>query len=178
MNRSTWLGVAIGAVAVTAVGAVASSHYGLNPFGDYAKVVAVEPAYDMQRTSREVCGDVAVEQQVEPRDKHRIAGTAIGAVVGGIVGHEIVSGKADDAATAAGAVAGGYAGNQIQKKMQQGNTESVAQNRCTTVYDSERVPAGFDVTYEWEGRQEVVRMDEAPGERIRIEDGKPVLSDS
>src|SRR5262245_15445347 len=178
MNRSTWIGVGIGALAVTAVGAVASSKYGLNPFQDYAKVVAVEPAYDVHRTSREVCNDVAVEQQVEPRDKQRVAGTVIGAVVGGVVGHQVGSGRGNDVATVAGAAAGGYAGNRIQKRMQDNNTETVVENRCATVWDSQKIPAGFDVTYEWEGRQEVVRMQEMPGERIRIEDGKPAVSES
>lgn len=176
MNRSAWTGVIIGAVAVTAVGAVAATRYGLNPFQDYAKVVAVEPAFDLHQTSREVCNDVAVERQKEPVDKKRVAGTAIGAVVGGVIGHQIGSGSGNDAATIAGAAAGGYAGNKIQKKVQQGNTETVIENRCAMVYDTERVPAGFDVTYEFEGRQATVRMDEAPGERIRMEDGQPVIS--
>lgn len=178
MNRSTWIGVAVGAVAVTALGAAASSKYGLNPFQDYAKVVAVEPAYDVERSSREVCNDVAVERQVEPKDKQRVAGTVIGAVVGGVVGHQIGSGRGNDVATVAGAAAGGYAGNRIQKNMQENNTETVTEPRCATVWDSHKIPAGFDVTYEWEGRQEVVRMQDDPGERIRIEDGKPVVSES
>ena len=178
MNRSTWTGVIVGAVAVTAIGAVAGTRYGLNPFGDYAKVVAVEPAFDQHQTAREVCNDVAVERQVEPKDKKRVAGAAIGAVVGGVIGHQVGSGSGNDAATVAGAAAGGYAGSKIQKKMQENNTETVIENRCATVYDTQRVPAGFDVTYEYEGRQATVRMDEAPGERIRMEDGQPAIEES
>ena len=38
--------------------------------------------------------------------------------------------------------------------------------------------AGFDVTYEVDGVQKVVRMDREPGRRIPVEDGELVLSQS
>jgi uncharacterized protein YcfJ len=46
------------------------------------------------------------------------------------------------------------------------------------LYDTSSVPAGFDVTYELDGVQKVVRMDHDPGERIPVEDGELVLSQS
>jgi uncharacterized protein YcfJ len=46
------------------------------------------------------------------------------------------------------------------------------------VYDIERTPAGYDVTWEFEGRQGVVRMDRDPGERLPIKDGEPVTGES
>jgi len=50
--------------------------------------------------------------------------------------------------------------------------------RCLTVYDTVSVDAGFDVTYELDGVQKVVRMDREPGKRIPVEDGELVLSQS
>lgn len=178
MNKSTLTGVVVGAVAVTALGAVATSNSGLNPFRDFATVVSVEPAFDEQRTPRESCREEMVERQVEPKDEKRIAGAAIGAVVGGVLGNQVGSGSGRTAATVAGAAAGGYAGSKIQKQMQEGNTETVAEQRCTTVYDIERTPAGYDVTWEFEGRQGVVRMDSDPGERLPMKDGEPVTGES
>lgn len=178
MNKSTVIGIAIGAVAVTAIGAIATSDGGLNPFGDYARVVSVEPAFDVKRIPREACHEEMVERQVEPKDEKRVAGAVIGATIGGVLGNQVGSGSGRTAATVAGAAAGGYAGSKIQKQMQEGNTESVAQTRCTTVYDVERTPAGFDVTWEFEGRQGVVRMDREPGERIPFEDGEPAVGQS
>lgn len=178
MNKSTLTGVIVGAVAVTAVGAIATSNSGLNPFRDYARVVSVEPAFDVTRVPREACHEEMVERQVEPKDKKRVAGAAIGAVVGGVLGNQVGSGSGRDAATVAGAAAGGYAGSKIQKKMQEGNTETVAEQRCTIVYDTERTPAGYDVTWEFEGRQGVVRMDQDPGERLPMKDGEPVVQQS
>jgi uncharacterized protein YcfJ len=40
------------------------------------------------------------------------------------------------------------------------------------------VQAGFDVTYELDGQQDMIRMDHDPGQRIPVEDGELVLSQS
>jgi uncharacterized protein YcfJ len=178
MNKPLLIGAAIGAIAVTALGAIATSDTALNPFRDYATVVSVEPAFDVERVPREACHEELVERQVEPKDAKRVAGAAIGAAVGGVLGNQVGSGSGRTAATIAGAAAGGYAGSKIQKQMQEGNTETVAEQRCTTVYDVERTPAGFDVTWEFEGRQGVVRMDDDPGERIPLRDGEPAVGRS
>ena len=47
---------------------------------------------------------------------------------------------------------------------------------CVTVYDTESIAAGFDVTYELDGVKNVVRMDRDPGKRLPVEDGEIVLS--
>ncbi len=177
MNNSVLAGVIVGAVVVTAVGAIAANS-GFNPLQDYATVVAVEPAYDVARTPRAVCGDETVLEQAPVKDEKRIAGTAIGAVVGGVLGHQVGSGSGNTAATVAGAAAGGYAGSKIQKNMQEKNVDAKTEERCVTVYDTERTPVGYDVTYELEGSQRVVRMDHDPGDRIPVKDGEPVVTRS
>lgn len=177
MNNTILAGVIVGAVVATAVGAVAANN-GYNPLQDYANVVAVEPAYETNRVARQVCGDETVLQQAPVKDEKRIAGAAIGAVVGGVLGNQVGDGSGQTAATIAGAAAGGYAGSKIQKKMQQGNFEESVEQRCVTVYDTESIPAGFDVTYELDGVERVVRMDRDPGKRIPVEDGELVLSKS
>jgi uncharacterized protein YcfJ len=176
MNNSLLAGLILGGVVVTAVGAYATTQTDLNPFQDYADVVAVAPAFDNKQTSRQVCNDEAVTQQVPVKDEKRIAGTAIGAVIGGVLGNQVGSGDGKKIATAAGAVAGGYAGSKIQKGMQERNTETVVGQRCETVYDNEKIPAGYQVTYVLDGKQGVVRMDHDPGKRIRVEDGELVLT--
>ena len=175
MKNSMLAGLIVGGVVLTAVAAYAVSRSGL-PWDDYADVVSVEPAYDTKQIARQVCNDETVTEQVPVKDEKRIAGTAIGAVVGGVLGHQVGSGSGNTAATVAGAAAGGYAGSKIQKGMQERNTETTTEERCGTVYDNEKTPAGFLVTYEFEGKQGVVRMDHDPGKRLRMEDGAPVLT--
>jgi len=177
MSNRILAGAIVASVAATAVGAVAVNN-GYNPLQDYATVVAVETAYETNRVARQVCGDETVLQQAPVKDENRIAGTAIGAVVGGVLGNQVGDGSGQTAATIAGAAAGGYAGNKIQKRMQEGNLEESVEHRCMTVYDTESIPVGFDVTYELDGAERVVRMDHDPGDRIPVEDGEPVLSES
>lgn len=176
MNNSLVAGLIVGGVVLLAVGAFASTQTDLNPFQDYAEVVSVEPAFDNKQTSRQVCNDEAITQQVAVRDEKRIAGTAIGAVVGGVLGNQVGGGDGKKIATAVGAIGGGYAGSKVQKGMQERNTETVIEEHCGTVYDNQKVPAGFDVTYLLDGRQGVVRMDHNPGKRIRVEGGELVLT--
>jgi uncharacterized protein YcfJ len=123
-----------------------------------------------------VCADEAVTTQVPVKDEQRLAGVAIGAVLGGVLGNQVGGGDGKKLATAAGAVAGGYAGSKAQKHMQDNNTETTIQQRCRTVYDNDKVPAGYTVTYLLDGRQGVVRMDHHPGKRIPVKDGELVLS--
>ncbi len=174
MNRNTLIGVIAGAVAVTALGAYATTR----AMQDYATVVSVAPAYDTNKVARQACRDEAVTQQAPVKDERRIAGTAIGAVIGGVLGNQVGGGDGKKLATVAGAAAGGYAGNKVQKQMQEGNTETVMQEHCQTVYDSQKTPAGYVVTYLLDGKQGVVQMDHDPGQRILVKDGALVLGNA
>ena len=172
MKNSLLTPLILGGVAVVAVAAYAGTRSDMNPWQDYADVVSVAPAFNNDQTARQECNDEAVTQQVPIKDENRIAGTAIGAVIGGVLGNQICGGDAKKIATAAGAVAGGYAGSKTQKHLQESNTEAVVEERCETVYDNHVIPAGFDVTYMFDGKQGVVRMDHDPGKRIRVENGE------
>ena len=175
MNKSMLTGIVAGAVAVTAIGGVAG-YKALNPEPEFAEVLAVEPVTETTKTPREVCDDVAVNEQAPVKDPNRIAGTAIGAVAGGLLGNQLGGGSGRTLATVAGAAAGGYAGNQVQKNLQEKGTVSRTERRCKTVYESHTQTIGYDVHYrlgEEEGR---VRMDHQPGPQIPVKDGQLQLS--
>lgn len=58
-----------------------------------------------------------------------------------------------------------------------GSQAAAAEARpCLVVYDTSSIQSGYDVTYELDGMQKVIRMDRAPGERIPVEDGELVVS--
>jgi len=86
-------------------------------------------AQSSEPRTRTVCEDVQVKQ-VNSSDTHRVAGTAIGAVAGGLVGHQIGGGKGKTLATVGGAVAGGVVGNQVQKAHQDKNATYTTERRC------------------------------------------------
>lgn len=173
MNKSLIIGLAVGATAVTAAGAFAGYRVVTRPHG--AEVVSVKALTKTLKTPRQDCHDEQVTHTKQPKDEHRLAGTAIGAVVGGLLGNRIGGGSGKALATVAGAGAGGYAGNKIEEKMQQGNTYTTTEHRCVTAYDTHEEPAGYDVVYTLDGKQHHVHMDHDPGHEIPVQDGHIVV---
>lgn len=175
MNKSMLVGSVLGAAVVTAGGAFAT--YTLVDRGpQFAQVMAVEPIKETIKTPREVCRDVSVTRQRPVQDSNRIAGTAVGAVVGGLLGNQVGGGNGKKIATVAGAVGGGYAGNQVQGRMQANDTYTTTETRCSTVTDTHDKVVGYNVKYDISGEIGKVRMDRDPGERIPLRDGQLVLT--
>lgn len=145
----------------------------------YARVVSVTPVRQQASAPRQVCHDEVVNQRAPVKDQHQIAGTAIGAVAGGLLGNQIGGGKGRTLATVAGAIGGGYAGHEIQKNRQENNVVSSTERRCTTVADKggEKV-IGYDVAYEYNGVTRTVRMDHDPGDRVQVQEGVVAVSDA
>ena len=83
----------------------------------------------------EECWDEEVQVTAAPKDEHRIAGTAIGAVVGGAIGKDLGD---RDLTTAAGAAAGAFIGRKIQGEVQ----ENRADQRTTTTIERRCGPPG------------------------------------
>ncbi|WP_332674004.1 glycine zipper 2TM domain-containing protein [Aromatoleum sp.] len=175
MNKSMMLGLGLGALGVTAGGAVAT--YSLVDFEPkYAEVLAVEPLKETIRTPREVCEEVAVSRHKPVKDQHQVAGTVIGALAGGLLGNQIGDGSGKKIATVAGAVAGGYAGNRVQENMQASDTYTTTETKCKTVTDTSAKVVGYDVEYRLGEQVGHVRMDHEPGPRIPVQDGQLVLT--
>lgn len=178
MDSSMMKGLVVGAVVATAGGAIASyTMLGDKQKGpEYAMVTNVAEIKETVKTPREVCEDVAVTRQAPVQDEHKIAGTAIGAVVGGLLGNQIGGGSGKKVATVAGAAAGGYTGNRVQGNMQARDTYTTTERRCNTVTDSHENVIGYNVTYMLGDQEHTVRMDEKPGSRIPVENGQLVLN--
>jgi uncharacterized protein YcfJ len=83
----------------------------------------------------EECWDEEVQVTADPKDQHRIAGTAIGAVVGGAIGKDVGD---RDITTAAGAAAGALIGRKIQERVQ----DNRADQRTTTTVERRCGPPG------------------------------------
>jgi uncharacterized protein YcfJ len=173
MNRSLMTGVVIGAVVVTAGGAAAGYRILTGPHS--AEVVSVKELTRTVKTPRQDCHDEQITHVKEPKDRDRLVGTGLGAVVGGLLGNRVGGGSGKALATVAGAAAGGYAGNKIEQKMQQGNTYTTTEQRCTTVYDRSEVPAGYDVVYVLDGKHHHVHMSHDPGKSIPVKDGHIIM---
>ncbi|GAB2550798.1 glycine zipper 2TM domain-containing protein [Rhodanobacter koreensis] len=144
----------------------------------YAKVVSVDPVRQTVNNPRQVCHDQTVTHTAPPKDQHRIAGTAIGAVAGGLLGHMVGGGKGNTLATVAGAVGGGYAGNRIEASRQQPQVTSSVERQCSTVQNTGSQIVAYDVRYVYNGVTRTVRMDHDPGDRVQVQEGVTAVSDA
>lgn len=82
--------------------------------------------------SRVECHKVEVANNA--RDQNRIAGTATGAVIGGLLGNQVGKGNGRKIAMVGGAVAGGLVGRNVQGRNQERNGQRVVETRCERVY--------------------------------------------
>lgn len=172
-SKQLVIGGIVGAIAVTALGATAG--YRMLNSEHYAEVLAVSPVIETVSVPREECHDQLVSVQRPTQDPNQIAGTVAGAVIGGLVGSQIGDGDGKKVATVGGVIAGGYSGKKVQEGMQERNVDQVNQRVCETTQDSRQEQVGYDVTYRLDGQEKTVRMDDDPGRRIRIENGKAVI---
>jgi uncharacterized protein YcfJ len=111
-------------------------------------------------------------QQVEDnsRRESNVGGAIAGALIGGILGHQVGGGRGKDIATVGGAIAGGAIGSQVGRD--QNDTYSKDVRRCENVPD--KTPEFWDVTYQFRGRQHRVQMTYPPGATISVnKNGEP-----
>lgn len=99
--------------------------------------------------------------------------TLAGAIIGGILGHQIGSGSGRDAATVGGAVIGGAIANQSGRDRRDGRYDDRydrgyerGMQRCETSYRGS--PQYWDVSYEHRGVEHWVRMTDPPGDTIAV----------
>ena len=141
MNKSRLVGVVAG-IGVAPAGGVRGYNF-LGERSQEAAAVADEapartapaPAARTAAAPAEECWDEEVAVTADPKDQHRIAGTAIGAVVGGAIGKDVGD---RDITTAAGAAAGALIGRKIQERVQ----ENRADERTTTTVERRCGPPG------------------------------------
>jgi uncharacterized protein YcfJ len=141
MNKSMLMGLVAGIGVATAGGVLGYQFLG-QPDADAAAEAeqagnaASAPApTQTPRAAAEECWDEEVQVTAAPKDEHRIAGTAIGAVVGGAIGKDVGD---RDLTTAAGAAAGAFIGRKIQEEVQ----DNRADQRTTTTIERRCGPAG------------------------------------
>jgi uncharacterized protein YcfJ len=131
----------------------ASSFSFAGSFTDYARIVAVEPAYETQIVRE--CG-VAHEETSRSSESSNVVGEVVGGVLGGVVGNQIGRGKGNVLATVVGAVGGAAVGRGVSR-----DSETTRVRECSDVKKSYR--SGYDVTYEYQGTSEMTRMSYDPG---------------
>lgn len=131
---------------------------------EYARVVSVAPVTGPHR----VCTNETVTEQRRPDDHRQVAGTLIGAIAGGVIGHQIGAGRGRGLATVGGAIGGGVIGKQIQKNQQSRDTVTRVVRHCRMVDESATNAPLYDVVYAYQGQNLHVRLDHDPGDRLAL----------
>jgi uncharacterized protein YcfJ len=136
---------------------------------DVAQVIDVQPIASTAG-QREECWNPRAGHYEEVRgpDKARIASkdTAIGAIAGGVIGHQIDSGAAG---TLGGALIGGIAGHAYeQHRNNEQAQDDLDRSRCRVIGDSGNDVQAYDVRYRYRGQEFVARMDHDPGRTLVI----------
>ncbi len=99
-----------------------------------------------------------------------VGGAIAGALIGGVLGHQVGGGSGKDIATAGGAVAGGLIGSNVGRNGNSVSTQNV--QRCENTVSG--TPAYWDVTYNFRGRAHQLQMSAAPGATIAVNgNGEP-----
>lgn len=105
------------------------------------------------------------EQVAQDRSAANVPAAIAGALIGGILGHQVGGGRGKDLATAGGAVAGAVVGANIGRG---GGTQQVQDvQRCTSV-PSQASPDYWDVSYNFRGQDYRMQMTSPPGSTVTV----------
>jgi len=140
---------------------------------DYARVVDVDPivrrvAIDSPRRE---CWNEEREVYAQPRSA---TPTILGAIIGGVIGHQFGSGHSRNLGTVAGAALGASVGHDASARNAGIETRNVERCEVSTQRDYEERVDGYRVTYVYHGRDYHTVMPYDPGNRVQVRVGTDV----
>lgn len=126
-----------------------------------ARVISTVPAIQQVAVPQQYC----TTQPVVTSAPRTGAGAVMGAIAGGAMGNAIGDGGGRAAATVLGLVGGAMLGDRIEGP----NNQVQNVQTCSTQTTYENRTVGYDVTYEYAGRQYTTRMASDPGPYVPIQ---------
>ncbi len=140
---------------------------------DYARVVDVDPIFRRVavRSPQRECWYEDRNVYARPTSA---TPTVLGAIIGGVIGHQIGSGHSRDVGTVAGAVLGASIGHDVSSRHASVETRSVERCEVSARHDWEERIDGYRVTYRYEGRTYHTVMPYDPGNRVQVRVGRDV----
>ena len=143
---------------------------------DYARVLSSQPVIHYVTVRRPVqeCWQDTRYYTERRRAPGEGGATLLGAIVGGVIGHQFGGGSGKHAATAAGSIIGASIGNDVAHRRagpNYGRTQvSRPVRRCETRYRDHREQRidGYDVIYRYRGQKYSTRMPYDPGQKMKI----------
>lgn len=128
---------------------------------EVGRVISSTPIVQQQATPRQVCAN----QPVVVSEPKTGAGAVIGALAGGGLGNAVGNGGGRAIATMVGVMGGAILGD----RMEGGNTSVQNVPQCSTQVFYENRVTGYNVVYEYQGRQYAVQMPNDPGPTVQLQ---------
>ncbi|TWI64494.1 uncharacterized protein YcfJ [Pseudoduganella lurida] len=136
-------------------------------FEDSARVVRVTPQVERVNRPHQECRTEYV--QVQQPQQRSAGGSILGGIAGAVLGSQIGSGGGRTAATVAGAIGGAVVGDRVDNQnAPPPGVQEQAVKQCRTVDSWESRTTGYEVVYDYRGRNYTSYMNYDPGENIRL----------
>lgn len=129
---------------------------------EQARVLSRTPVLEQVLVPRDVCRDETAT--VQPAKSG--TGAVVGAIAGGVLGHQIGDGSGRVIATTVGAIGGAVIGDRLEPAPA---VRVITTRRCVTEQVVQHRIVGYDIVYELGGKQYQARLDRDPGETLAIE---------
>jgi uncharacterized protein YcfJ len=135
---------------------------GLGLAQEVGRVLSATPILQQVGVPRQVCSS----EQVTVQQPKSGAGALMGGIAGGAMGNAVGGGNGKAAATMIGIMGGAIIGDRVE-----GAPMAQVQNvqRCSTQTFYENHTQGYNVVYEFGGRQYTVQMPNDPGPTIALQ---------
>lgn len=146
---------------LTFTAAAATSFAGSAFAQEQGRVLSTTPITQQVAVPQQVCSD----QQVAVAPRPSGAGAVVGAIAGGLLGNAIGGGGGRAAATGAGLIGGAMLGNQVEAT---GPAQYQTVRQCSTQTFYQNRTIGFNVTYEYNGRNYTTQTTDLPGKWIAL----------
>jgi uncharacterized protein YcfJ len=127
--------------------------------GEYGRVLSSTPVVQQVSVPKQVCAPAAVKER-----SGSPAGAVVGAIAGGAIGNAIGHGNGKASATGLGMMGGAILGSMI------GSSDNTrAATACSTQTITENRTVGYNVVYEYAGKQYQTQMPKDPGAWIQLQ---------
>jgi uncharacterized protein YcfJ len=149
-----------------------STHAAANSHTDYARVTHVSPIYETI-TINEPHRECHIEERSVRHYKQSSSATPtiVGALIGGAIGNKLGHNKSNKRVGAvAGAILGGSIASDLNRNKGHHGHRTKSERVCSTHYTTrhKKQVSGYDVNYEYRGRQYSTIMDSHPDRRIQV----------
>jgi uncharacterized protein YcfJ len=129
---------------------------------EVGNVISRTPVYQQVAIPRQVC----TQTQVSVPGQNSGAGALMGAIAGGAIGNSVGKGDGRALATMIGVIGGAMAGDKIESPAA---AQTQTQQTCTTQQVYENRLMGYNVVYEFGGKQYTVQLPKDPGPTIKLQ---------